>query len=217
VVDAKGCCRLIVAGISAEENSVYRCVELADNLFRTSDVEAVIIASVDLAGSMENICLRQHFGRAAQSPKPQQDVLATEQWFVGEGAAAIVVKPQSQVAAEQVYATIDGVAFATGCQAESIGKAASSALQIANKNAQNVTSIEAHASGFAKENHAEKIALAKLYPNTTVSSVKSNIGHTFNASGIASIIKTALLLDHNAGATQICGFGNHGAEWSWPR
>ena len=40
--------------VSAEENSIYRCVELAENLFQTSDVEAVIIAGVDLAGSIEN-------------------------------------------------------------------------------------------------------------------------------------------------------------------
>ena len=43
--------------LSGEENSVYRCVELAENLFQTSDVDAVIIAGVDLAGSIENITL----------------------------------------------------------------------------------------------------------------------------------------------------------------
>jgi len=188
--------------LSAEENSVYRCVELADNLFRTSDVEAVIIASVDLAGSLENITLRQHFGEVAIDPVTlandalTNDPLAADKWLVGEGAAAIVVKPQSQVAVERVYAKIDSLSFVQGSDANAIEQAASKALQQANIDANDIEMIEAHASGFAAENNAEKTAFAKLYPAKKISSVKSNIGHTFNASGIASIIKSALYLDH---------------------
>ena len=53
--------------VSSEENSVYRCVDIADNLLKTSDVEAVIIASVDLAGSFENISLRQRFNPVSEN------------------------------------------------------------------------------------------------------------------------------------------------------
>jgi len=195
--------------VSAEENSVYRCVELADNLFRTSDVDAVIIASVDLAGSIENITLRQHFGAVSLNAEPsdacqstdvlEADVLERKQWLVGEGAAAIVVKPQSHVAVDRVYAKIDSLSFVQGSDATSIEKAAQKALNLAKITSNDIQQIEAHASGFSAENKAEKIALAKLYPAKKISSVKSNIGHTFNASGIASIIKTALYLDdkHN--------------------
>ena len=191
--------------VSAEENSVYRCVELADNLFRTSNVEAVIIASVDLAGAIENITLRQHFGAVALNAEPADasqakdvlaaDVLNRSQWLVGEGAAAIVVKPQSDVTADRVYAKINALGFVQGSDAASIEKAAQNALSFANITAADITQIEAHASGFPAENMAEKTALAKLYPAKKISSVKSNIGHTFNASGMASLIKTALLLD----------------------
>ncbi|PCJ47152.1 MAG: polyunsaturated fatty acid synthase PfaC [Gammaproteobacteria bacterium] len=191
--------------VSAEENSVYRCVELADNLFRTSDVEAVIIASVDLAGSIENITLRQHFGAVSLNAEPsdmsqsadvlERNVLERNQWLVGEGAAAIVVKPQSHVAVERVYAKIDSISFVQGSDAKSIELAAQKALSLAKLSTADIQQVEAHASGFAAENNAEKIALAKLYPTKKISSVKSNIGHTFNASGIASLIKTALYLD----------------------
>ncbi|NQZ82067.1 MAG: 3-hydroxyacyl-[acyl-carrier-protein] dehydratase FabA [Colwellia sp.] len=191
--------------VSAEENSVYRCVELADNLFRTSNVEAVIVASVDLAGSIENITLRQHFGAVSLNAEPADasqakdvlaaDVLNRSQWLVGEGAAAIVVKPQSDVTADRVYAKINALGFVQGSDAASIEKAAQNALSFANITAADITQIEAHASGFPAENMAEKTALAKLYPAKKISSVKSNIGHTFNASGMASLIKTALLLD----------------------
>ena len=187
--------------VSAEENSVYRCVELAENLFQTSDVDAVIIAAVDLAGSIENITLRRHYGPVNEEGPVNEkgsvnnNILDEQQWLVGEGAAAIVVKPVSQVTPDQVYASIDAVSFAPGSDSKAISVAADKALTLAGISAADVDSVEAHASGFRAENDAEKTAFSQLYPNSHISSVKANIGHTFNASGIASIIKSALLLD----------------------
>ena len=190
--------------VSAEENSVYRCVELAENLFQTSDVDAVIIASVDLAGSLENITLRQHYGQVNVDAN-SSDV---NQWLVGEGAAAMVVKPQSQVGATQAYATIDGISFAPGNSPQAITQAASQALALAKITAADISQVEAHASGFVDENNAEQAAFSTLYPAASISSVKSNIGHTFNASGIASIVKSALLLDSQTnGHIAINGLG----------
>ena len=181
--------------LSAEENSVYRCVELAENLFQTSDIDAVIIASVDLAGSVENITLRQHYGQVSVEGKATSNTQNQDQWLVGEGAAAFVVKPESKVSEQQIYATIDGISFANGCDAAAITKAANQSLALAGINAADVSQVEAHASGFSHENSAENQALPKLYAGKAISSVKSNVGHTFNASGVASIVKTALILD----------------------
>ena len=177
--------------LSAEENSVYRCIELAENLFQTSDVEAIIIAAVDLSGSIENITLRQHYGDLVV------DEVSEDKWRVGEGAGAVVVKPLSAVGSTNppaVYATIDGHAFVNGTDAQSIEQAAHQALIQANINVNDIDLVEAHASGFIAENLAENIALPALYQNKKIDSVKSNIGHTFNASGVASIIKSALWL-----------------------
>jgi acyl transferase domain-containing protein/3-hydroxymyristoyl/3-hydroxydecanoyl-(acyl carrier protein) dehydratase len=194
--------------LSAEENSVYRCVELAENLFQTSDIDAVIIASVDLAGSVENITLRQHYGKVSADASATVahvtkvtnnevavNVFSQDQWLVGEGAAAFVVKPESKVNEQQVYATIDSISFANGNDAAAITKAANKALVLASINAVDISQVEAHASGFSGENAAENQALPTLYAGKKISSVKRNIGHTFNASGVASIVKTALILD----------------------
>ncbi|NQY50001.1 MAG: 3-hydroxyacyl-[acyl-carrier-protein] dehydratase FabA [Colwellia sp.] len=186
--------------LSAEENSVYRCVELAENLFQTSDIDAVIIASVDLAGSIENITLRQHFGKVAIDQQNSSNVLNQEQWSVGEGAAAFVIipeskVPESKVGERSVYATIDSVSFVNGCDEQAIIKAANKSLALAGLSAADISQVEAHASGFIDENAAEQQALPKLYAGKAISSVKSNIGHTFNASGVASIVKSALVLD----------------------
>ncbi len=187
--------------LSAEENSVYRCVELAENLFQTSDIDAVIIASVDLAGSVENITLRQHFGPVETAPvniesQTSKNVLDENNWRVGEGAGAFVVKPLSKVNEESIYASIDSVSFANGIDAKAMTKAATDSLKIAGLKASDIDSVEAHASGFIAENNVERQVLTTLYAGKAISSVKSNIGHTFNASGVASIIKTALLLDN---------------------
>ena len=191
--------------LSAEENSVYRCVELAENLFQTSDIDAVIIASVDLAGSVENITLRQHYGPIKNNPNgignasvaanTAADLLDENRWLIGEGAGAIVVKPKSSVSEDSIYACIDSIAFANGSNDKAIIKAANKSLSLAGVRAEDIAQVEAHASGFVTENNAERQALPKIYAGKAISSVKSNVGHTFNASGIASIIKTALVLD----------------------
>ncbi len=185
--------------LSAEENSVYRCIELAENLFQTSDVEAVIIASVDLAGSVENITLRQHYGQVSLEAETLNNTLEQSSWLVGEGAAAFVVKPESKAMDERIYATIDGISFANGCDEQAMTKAANKALALAGIISAEVNQVEAHASGFSHENTVENQVLLKLYSGKSISSVKSNIGHLFNASGVASIVKSALVLDDKSG------------------
>ncbi|MFT6924802.1 MAG: acyl transferase domain-containing protein/3-hydroxymyristoyl [Psychromonas sp.] len=181
--------------VSSEENSVYRCLEIAENLFQTSDVEAVLIASVDLAGSLENISLRQRYGAVSENATNKPNLLDSQQWLVGEGAGAFVVKPESKTDANTVYATVDGLIFVPGSDALAIEQAAQKACQIANLSCAQVNHVEAFASGFRSDNQAEKSAFNKLYPDAKVASVKAQVGHLFNASGMASIIKTALLLD----------------------
>ncbi|PKH01224.1 3-hydroxyacyl-[acyl-carrier-protein] dehydratase FabA [Psychromonas sp. MB-3u-54] len=195
--------------VSSEENSVYRCLELAENLFQTSDVEAVLIASVDLAGSLENISLRQRYGAVSENATNRPNLLSSQQWLVGEGAGAFVVKPNSKAAANAVYAKVDGLSFAPGSDAQAIEKAALQASQIANVSCAQIKHIEAFASGFSGDNQAEETAFNKLYPALEIGSVKTQVGHLFNASGMASIIKTALLLDkQKAGVnTAINGLG----------
>ncbi|WP_435234341.1 beta-ketoacyl synthase N-terminal-like domain-containing protein [Psychromonas sp. PT13] len=196
--------------VSSEENSVYRCVELAETLFQTSEVEAVIIASVDLAGSFENISLRQRYGAVNQFATNSSNIFDNKQWLVGEGAGAFVVKPQSQAKPSDTYAYIDSLCFVPGNNCDAIVKASQQACDLAGLNQQSITSIEAYASGFESENNAEAEAFSHLYRNAKMGSVKRQVGHLFNASGMASIIKCALQLNHKTDKhyTAINGLGN---------
>ena len=185
--------------VSSEENSVFRCVELADSLFCTSDVEAVIIAAVDLAGSVENISLRQHFGPVNSQANLTGGVFADNGWLVGEGAGAVVLKRLADVSAGEAYATIDGIGFANGEGAHGLQQAAEQALHSTGVSAAQVDAVEAFASGFSAQMQAEQQFVESFYSEAAVGSVKRNIGNCFAASGIASLIKTAVALQQGWG------------------
>lgn len=182
--------------VSAEENSVYRCLELADNLFQTSDVEAVIVAAVDLAGSAESVILRSQFAPVNQAQASLGFDADNQGWNVGEGAGAVVLKRLDDAKAfkNRIYAQIDAVSFATGVNPQAVSRAAQTALQKAGLQARDVAYLELYASGVAQEDEIELDGLQEVYQGTAVGSAKSNIGHTFSASGMASLIKASLAL-----------------------
>lgn len=189
--------------VSSEENSVYRCVEVAQNLMQTSDVEAVIIASVDLAGSLENISIRQHFAPVSEDARSPENILDARHWLVGEGAGAIVVKAQSSLNGQTAYANIDALSFSNGVDRNAILSASEKACAQANISAQQVSHVEAFASGVSDENIAEQQAFTTCYPNADVDSIKRQVGNLFNASGMVSLIKSALRLDQAVPASYI--------------
>lgn len=165
--------------VSSEENSVFRCIDIADNLFRHSDVEAVVVAAVDLSGSLENIRLRLSQGPLTKNPRPE--VFANKGFVPGEGAGALVL----QRGAENLnaYATIKACQFS-----HSLEQTASKSLQQAALDANDIDYIEAFDSGFAKETEQEQAFCKKLLPNAFVASSKNQFGHSFNAQGLLSVL-----------------------------
>ena len=189
--------------ISAEENSVFRCLEVAQLLFETSDVDAVVVAAVDLSGSLENVLLRQQFGSRNTGTYSLSFETDTDGWQIGEGAAAIVLRRDTDARADEcrIYASIDGLSIQAGCDEQAMATACRTAMDRAGVEPETVEYIEVHASGFSDQDVAEAAGIVSAYgagsvQNVALGSVKANIGHTFNASGLASIIKTALCL-HN--------------------
>ncbi len=213
--------------VSSEENSVYKCIDIADNLFKTSAVEAVIIASVDLAGSIENISLRQRFSaselvpmenRVAEHAYVQSHPEQQLQWLVGEGAGAIVVKAnfakepteakdlegnKSQLKSSRVnhpdtvYANIEAVNFAPNLNAQSNAEVISCALAKAQVSAPQITHVEAFAAGNQRQLTDEHHTLTSLYANASIVSSKQKIGHCYNASGMASLIASIFAVQEN--------------------
>lgn len=165
--------------VSGGENSVFKALEIAQNLLTFEEVDAVVVGGVDFAGGLENVLLRAKDNPINNSESPslsfnQQD----NGWLIGEGAGAVVLKGLKQATTDKVYAVIDGIGAAG--QSEDIGY------------------CELASTGMARQDQAELAQLLAISQKQQVAlgSVKANIGHTFAASGIAGLIKTALCLDH---------------------
>jgi len=80
-------------------------------------------------------------------------------------------------------------------------KVISDALKKSNVAKENISYIEAHGSGTKLGDPQEINALGEVYKNVdnkiVVGSVKTNIGHTESAAGVAGLIKLALSMKHN--------------------
>ncbi len=185
--------------VSAEENSVYRCLELAETLFQSSDVEAVVVAAVDLSGGVENVVLRNQFSRLNSGPQTLSLAEGVDGWMVGEGAGAVVLKrlDDAKRDSNKIYGALDAVAFDNGVDASSISKAADKALSMAGCKASDIDYLELYGSGVAEQDKAESDGLKAHYQGVIAGCVKANIGHTYSASGMASLIKAGLMLHHD--------------------
>ncbi len=204
--------------ITSGENSTFRVLEIAQNMLTTGEVDAVLVGAVDLAGGLENILLRNQLAPMNTGVYTLSYDQKANGWNVGEGAGAIVLKRHDVAIAnqERIYSVVDAISFSQQSpsannldklakslvtpDASQVNQVCQAALQTANLQASDVEYVEVYGSGITQEDDAEIAGLLQAYPlgknglSCAIGSVKSNIGHTYTASGIASLIKTALCL-----------------------
>ncbi len=165
--------------VSCGGNSVFKALEIAQNLLSLGEVDAVVVGGVDLSGGLENVLLKNKKDKVNLTGKPSLALNeGDEGWIPGEGAGAVVLKKLSDAGKDRIYAVIDGIGEASPMPEGGY--------------------LELAATGIAREDEAERELLLKYRPQgpTALGSVKANIGHTFAASGIGGLIKTALCLRH---------------------
>ena len=194
--------------ISAEEGAVFRALELAKLLLADSTLEAVVVAAVDLAGSVEGVLLDSMAGLAGHA--------------VGEGAGAVVLRRAADArrANQRAYATIDAVALAALEQPRAQGinaiNAAAQALAAANLAPAAIGYLElssaplpehrgerlktADGSDPSIAHHTELASLSRAYRGVSeslscaVGTAGASLGHAGVASGMAALVKVALCL-----------------------
>jgi PfaB family protein len=203
--------------ITAVENSALKALEVAEMLLTSGEVDAVLVGAVDLAGGVENVLLRSQLAKINTGiPTLSYDQKA-DGWMVGEGAGAVVLKRHDTALErnDRIYAVLDALTFGQGhynatqlnsgivtADTETVNSVCKQAFQIADIEPKEISYLEVYGSGVPQEDEAEIAGLLQAYPPTgsgldcAIGSVKANIGHTFVASGIASLIKTALCLYH---------------------
>ncbi|RCG27121.1 hypothetical protein DQ384_27890 [Sphaerisporangium album] len=130
----------------------------------------------------------------------------------GEGCGVVLLKPLAAALADgdRVHAVIESVAVNNDghtmgittpnpkAQAEVVRRA----LAGADRTARDIGLIEAHGTGTLIGDPIELRALTEVFRETTaetgvcaIGSVKSNIGHTLTAAGIAGLLKAALAVE----------------------
>ncbi len=165
--------------VSCGDNSFFKALEIAQNMLSLGEVDAVVLGAVDFSGGLENVLLRNQTDKVNPASAPSLSFNKSDTgWLIGEGAGAIVLKKAEAQKQEQVYTIID-----------EIGKV---------KPLDSCAYLELAATGIKAEDDEEMKRLFenKLDKPVALGSVKTNVGHTFAASGIASLIKTALCIHH---------------------
>lgn len=130
--------------------------------------------------------------------------------LLGEGAGLVVLKPLAKALAQgdRIHAVIEGVGSASDGRAESLLAPCSDgqvqAFDAAWRNAGidpgRAGYIECHGTGMPRGDEVESGSLLRFFGphmqgrQVALGSVKSMIGHTLGAAGIASVIKTACAL-----------------------
>ncbi|NEO69406.1 PfaB family protein [Moorena sp. SIO3H5] len=199
------------------ENSTFKALETAQLLLAAGEVDAVVVGAVDLAGGAENVLLRNQLAKVNTGVNTLSYDQNTNGWMVGEGAGAVVLKRLDTAKQDQdrIYAVIDAISLvqrrSTSDQvntfpqpplAETVIQACQQAHTEADITPGDIGYLEVFGSGVAQEDEAEIRGLTQAYQtpkpdlSCAIGSVKANIGHTYVASGIASLIKTALCVYH---------------------
>jgi PfaB family protein len=165
--------------VSCGENSVFKALEIAQNMLSLGEVDAVVVGAVDFSGGLENVLLRQKKHATNTNAKPSLSFnVDNEGWLIGEGAGAVVLKKNSGEENQKVYTIIDEIGAANTQKPFDY--------------------IELAATGISTQDRFEQDQLLHHNFNRSIAlgTVKSNIGHTFAASGMAGLIKTALCMHH---------------------
>ncbi|MHC0064381.1 PfaB family protein [Nostoc sp. UIC 10890] len=206
----------------AKHNTVFKALELAQKLLTIREVDAVLVGAIELAGDGASVLRRNQITKVNTGVNTLSYDQNANGWIVGEGAAAVVLKLHETAKQEnnRIYATIDALSLlknSTNSVSNSqsplplilnpqspnpVTQVCQQAFHLADIKPKDINYLEVVGSGIPQQDESEIQGLLTAYrtfePNLTcaIGSVKANIGHTHTASGIVSLVKTALCLYH---------------------
>ena len=198
--------------VSNEETSGLQALKVAMDHLSSGMIDQALVGGVDIAGDIRNQSARQ-----TKNQYHDSNIMlscfdsSSDTTIPGEGACAIVVKRLSdaQTNGDTIYAVINGIGQSVSSNHTLKGTSKEGYLQ-ALENCYSQIEIdpktigywETHGSGLVAEDSVEVGALNEFLTTvnrnsvTTIGSVKSDIGHTGAASGLASLVKSTLCLHH---------------------
>ncbi|NNE38205.1 MAG: polyketide synthase, partial [Gammaproteobacteria bacterium] len=183
--------------VSSEEVSGMNALELAVRSLQKGDLNMAIAGAVDLCGDARSV-----YGQNKIKPSSTP---------IGEGAVAFILKRHADAVkdGDQVYAVINGLSSKTGGDNRAITTAMESyqdnindACRDAGVSMDDISFIELHGNRNPDDDDIEFQALNTILKdkahttNKLIGSVMNEIGHTGAASGLASVARAALSLQH---------------------
>jgi PfaB family protein len=189
--------------LSANENSVFKALEISQLMLSSGEVDAMVVGAVDLAGNFEDVLIRNHlmsnFNTESGSFYLSQN---TNGWMIGEGAGAVVVKLPETANKEKdrSYAVIDAIGLSRGKVTTDIVENSKLTQKKAGIKAGDIGYLEVTGPGLDIETEIK--GLVQSFHSSSrdltcaLGSVTANFGYSFAASGMTSLIKNALCLHH---------------------
>lgn len=188
-------------------------VHLACQALRTGDAALAVAGGVHLNLIPETTIGLSALGVLSARGRSHTFDASADGYVRGEGGAVVVLKPLRQALrdGDRVYCTLLGSATNNnGRQRSMPASSADGQRQLlrracarAGVDPSTIDYVEAHGTGTAVGDRAEMSALADVYgtgraPDAPliVGSIKTNIGHTEAAAGMAGLVKVALALSH---------------------
>lgn len=185
-------------------------VHLACQAIRSGDCEQAIAGGVRL--NLVPIAHTAKVGIESSDGRTRAFDDESDGTGTGEGSAAILLKPLSKALRDrdQIYAVIKGSAMnqdghsagITAPNADAQERVLTKAWANAGIHPETISFIEAHGTGTRVGDPTEIEAITNAFSRFThrkqfcaIGSVKTNIGHLFEASGIFGFVKAALSLD----------------------
>ncbi|ABV37808.1 omega-3 polyunsaturated fatty acid synthase PfaC [Shewanella sediminis HAW-EB3] len=169
--------------ISAAEQSVSRCIDVAQNMMTSEALDAVVIAAVDLSGSFEQVILKNSVEPVSIDASAAQN---SGSWNVGEGAGAVVLVPDDANSAKS-YGSLDALAFG---RVTEVNLVADNLLTQAGVDINTVKVVETSIAPGSISSEP----VSKLFPNAISTSADSRVGHSFAAAGMAGLLHGLLSL-----------------------
>lgn len=206
ILDLKGPSMVVDTACSSSLVAIY----LACQSLRNKECDAAIVGSVrvHLLPSEDNF--RVGFESKDGKTKAFDDTATGT--GVGEGAISVILKPfqKAKIDGDHIYAIIKGAAInqdgnSIGITAPNVDAQADvieKACEDAGIHAEDISYIETHGTGTKLGDPIEVEGIKKAFSKYTskkqfcaIGSVKSNIGHLYDASGLASVIKCVCALN----------------------
>jgi acyl transferase domain-containing protein/NAD(P)H-dependent flavin oxidoreductase YrpB (nitropropane dioxygenase family)/NADP-dependent 3-hydroxy acid dehydrogenase YdfG len=188
-------------------------LSVAANWLRQGSADMVLVGGADVHNSVGDFLMFASVHALSRTGRCRTFDQEADGISLGEGVGVVVVRRLADAVrdGDRIYAVLSGVGGSsdgkslglTAPRPEGQVRAYARAYEEAGLSPADVGLLEAHGTGTVVGDRTELVTMDRLFtaagapPGTcALGSVKSQIGHTKGAAGIASVIKTSLALHH---------------------